>query len=134
MAKTVRVGIVGMGLGKPNARAIARVHSALACGGAVDGVRLLSEAGVRRALEEQTDGDDLVLMVRLRHGLGFGFQLGESFTTGPGQMFWGGWGGSLAAIDLNARLSVAYVMNRMDSDLMGDIRGRRIVEAVQASL
>ncbi|MCY4665181.1 MAG: serine hydrolase [Acidimicrobiaceae bacterium] len=117
-----------------NARAIARIHAALACGGAVDGVRLMSEAGVRRALEEQTDGPDQVLMVRMRHGLGFGFQLGESFTTEPGQMFWGGWGGSLATIDLDARLSVAYVMNRMDSDLMGDIRGRRIVEAARACL
>ena len=42
------------GLG--NARGIARIHAALACGGAVDGVRLMSEAGVRRALQEQTDG------------------------------------------------------------------------------
>ena len=32
-----------------NARSIARIHSALACGGTVDGVRLLSEAGARRA-------------------------------------------------------------------------------------
>ena len=117
-----------------NARSIARIHAALACGGSVDGVRLLSEAGPRRALEEQTDGIDHVLMVRLRHGLGFGLQLGESFTTEPGQMFWGGWGGSLAAVDLDARLSVAYVMNRMDADLMGDIRGRRIVDAVRACL
>ena len=70
------------GLG--NARGIARIHAALACGGAVDGVRLMSEAGVRRALEEQTDGPDQVLMVRLRHGLGFGLQLGESFNTEPG--------------------------------------------------
>ena len=117
-----------------NARSIARIHAALACGGTVDGVRLLSEAGARRALEEQTDGIDQVLMVRLRHGLGFGLQLGEAFTTEPGQMFWGGWGGSLAAVDLNARMSVAYVMNRMDADLMGDIRGRRIVDAVRACL
>ena len=113
---------------------MARVHGALACGGAVDGVRLMSEAGVRRALEEHTDGVDQVLMLRMRHGLGFGFQLGESFNTEPGQMYWGGWGGSLAVIDFNARLSIAYVMNRMDSDLMGDIRGRRIAEAVQACL
>ena len=117
-----------------NARSVARIHSALACGGAVDGVRLMSEAGARRALEEQTDGIDQVLMVRLRHGLGFGLQLGEAFTTEPGQMFWGGWGGSLAAVDLNARTSVAYVMNRMDADLMGDVRGLRIVDAVQACL
>ena len=117
-----------------NARSVARIHAALACGGTLDGVRLMSEAGVRRALEEQTDGIDQVLMVRLRHGLGFGFQLGETFTTEPGQMFWGGWGGSLAAIDLDARLSVAYVMNRMDADLMGDMRGRRIADAVRTCL
>ncbi|MYK76027.1 MAG: beta-lactamase family protein [Acidimicrobiaceae bacterium] len=117
-----------------NARSVARIHAALACSGTLDGVRLMSEAGVRRALEEQTDGIDQVLMVRLRHGLGFGFQLGETFTTEPGQMFWGGWGGSLAAIDLDARLSVAYVMNRMDADLMGDMRGRRIADAVRTCL
>ena len=117
-----------------NARGIARIHSALACGGAVNGVRLMSEAGARRALEEQVDGIDQVLMVRMRHGLGFGLQLGEMFTTEPGQMFWGGWGGSLAAVDLDNRLSVAYVMNRMDSDLMGDVRGRRIVDAVRTCL
>ena len=116
-----------------NARSIARIHAALACGGALDGIRLMSEAGVRRALEEQTDGIDQVLMVRLRHGLGFGLQMGE-MDTGPGQMFWGGWGGSLAAVDLNARVSIAYVMNRMDADLMGDPRGRRIVDTAQACL
>ncbi len=113
-----------------NARSVARIHAALACGGAVDGVRLMSEAGVRRAMEEQTDSIDKVLMVRMRHGLGFGFQLG-ALTTEPGQMFWGGWGGSLAAIDLDRRMSIAYVMNRMDSDLMGDLRGRRITAAAQ---
>ena len=116
-----------------NARSIARIHSALACGGTVDGVRLLSETGARRALEEQTDGIDQVLMLRMRHGLGFGLQLGD-VDTGPGQMFWGGWGGSLAVIDLDARMSVAYVMNRMDADLTGDPRGNRIVEAARACL
>jgi len=39
-----------------NARSIARIHSAMACGGEVDGVRILSEAGALRALEEQTNG------------------------------------------------------------------------------
>ena len=116
-----------------NARSVARVHSALACGGTVNGVRLMSEAGVGRALEEHTDSIDKVLMVRMRHGLGFGFQLG-TIAVEPGQMFWGGWGGSLAAIDIERRLSVCYVMNRMDSDLMGDIRGRRITDAAQACL
>lgn len=116
-----------------NARSVARIHSALACGGTVDRVRLMSEAGVHRALEEQTDAIDQVLMVHMRHGLGFGFQLG-AIDVEPGQMFWGGWGGSLAAIDVQRRLSVCYVMNRMDADLMGDIRGRRITGAAQTCL
>jgi len=96
----------------------------------VDGIRLMSEAAARRAAEEQTDSIDKVLMVRLRHGLGFGFQLG-AIEVGPSQMFWGGWGGSIAAIDFDRRMSIAYVMNRMDSDLMGDPRGRRITDAAR---
>ena len=117
-----------------NARSVARVHSALACGGAVDGVRLMSEAGVRRALEEQTDSIDQVVMVRLRHGLGFGLQLGTMIDTEPGQMFWGGRGGSLALIDLEARMSVAYVPNRMGADMGGDSRGFSVVEAARTCL
>ena len=116
-----------------NARSVARVHAALACGGAVGGVRLLSEAGARRALEEQTDGIDRVLAVRHRHGLGFGFQIGD-LSFAPGQMFWGGMGGSLAVIDLDARASVAYVMNRMAPDALGDRRGLRVIQAALASL
>jgi CubicO group peptidase (beta-lactamase class C family) len=116
-----------------NARSVARIHAALACGGTVDGVRLLSEAGARRALEEQTDGIDRVLGVRLRHGLGFGLQIGE-LSLAPGQMFWGGMGGSLAVIDLDARVSVAYVMNRMAPDALGDLRGFRVIQAALATL
>ncbi len=115
-----------------NARSVARIHAALACGGTVDGVRLLSEAGARRALEEQTDGIDHVLCVRMRHGLGFGLQIGD-LSFAPGQMFWGGMGGSLAAIDLDARVSVAYVMNRMAPDALGDRRGIQIVQAALAA-
>ena len=29
---------------------------------------------------------------------------------------WGGWGGSLVVVDLDARMSVAYVMNQMLDD------------------
>ena len=115
-----------------NARSVARIHAALACGGTLDGVRLLSEAGARRALEEQTDGLDRVFGARLRHGLGFGFQIGD-LSLAPGQMFWGGLGGSLAVIDLDARVSVAYVMNRMASEALGDLRGFRIIHAALAA-
>ncbi len=114
-----------------NARSIARVHSFLACGGEVDGQRLLSEAGVRKALEQQIDNVDQVLMAQLRHGIGFGLAVEDWVDPrNDATMFWGGWGGSIAVIDLDARVSIAYVMNRMEADLTGDPRGRRIVEAV----
>ncbi len=125
-----RAAEIPAGGGIGNARSVARIHSALACGGAVDGVRLLSEPGARVALEEEIDCIDQVLMVRMHHGLGFGFQLG-TVTTQPGQAFWGGWGGSLAVVDFNRRMSIAYVMNHMESDMMGDPRSGRIVDAAQ---
>jgi CubicO group peptidase (beta-lactamase class C family) len=121
------------GLG--NARSIARIHSMLACGGEVDGVRIMSEAGARKGLEEQIDNIDQVLLLHLRHGIGFAREL-EGWVTSPNpnHMFWGGWGGSIAIVDFDARASIAYVMNRMDADLTGDVRGKRIAKAVYASL
>lgn len=74
------------------------------------------------------------MMVRLRHGLGFGLQIGTMLETGPDQMFWGGRGGSLALIDLDARMSVAYVPNRMGADMAGDSRGFNVVEAARTCM
>ena len=118
-----------------NARSVARVHSALACGGAVDGVRLMSEAGVERILEEQTRGTDLVLGIPVVFGMGFGLN-DASFPISPNPrtFFWGGWGGSLAIVDLDARVSIAYVMNHMEANLVGDKRGAGIAMAVYQSL
>ena len=118
-----------------NARSIAAVHSMLANGGELNGVRLLSEAGARRALEPQSDVVDQVLMRRLRHGLGFALEM-EGWVQSPSHnhMFWGGWGGSLATVDFDAAMTVSYVMNRMDAELTGDPRGGRLVDAAYASL
>ena len=121
--------------GVGNARSVGRVHSALACGGEVDGVRLLSSASVAAILEEQTSGQDLVLGLPLRFGMGFGLK-SDAFPLSPNERvcFWGGWGGSLALIDFDARLTVSYVMNRMASDLLGDPRGGGLVMAAFRSL
>ncbi len=118
-----------------NARAVARILSMLACGGEVDGVRIMSEAGARKGLEEQTDGIDEVLLLHLRHGLGFARELDGWVTSpNPNHMHWGGWGGSIAVVDFDVRASVAYVMNRMDAAITGDPRGGRIVDAAFASI
>jgi CubicO group peptidase (beta-lactamase class C family) len=123
----------GGGIG--NARSVGRVHSALACGGEVDGVRLLSQEGLERALVEQAHNVDLVLGVRMRMGTGFGLMNEEiPLSQNPRAFFWGGYGGSLAVIDLDARMTVTYVMNKMGSSLAGDLRGALLVFAAYQSL
>ena len=109
--------------GHGNARAIARVHALLANGGEVDGRRYLSEAGCRRALELQVEGQDLVMHIPARFGLGFGLAGPTMPAPNPNTIFWGGYGGSLAIIDMDARTSFGYAMNRMAPTTTGDLRG-----------
>jgi CubicO group peptidase (beta-lactamase class C family) len=121
--------------GHGNARCVARVQSVLACGGEVDGVRLLSEAGCDKVFEEQARGTDLVLGTPLRLGVGYGLNSAE-LPVSPNERacFWGGWGGSLVVNDLDARMTVCYVMNRMGEGTTGDMRGAAIVMSAYGAL
>lgn len=119
--------------GHGNARSVARAQALLACGGELDGKRLMSEAGARRALEVQTDGKDLVLGMPTRFGMGYGLSQ-PMMPLPPGAAFWGGWGGSLILADLDARTTYAFVMNRMVSTLMGDPRTLGLGMAVATAL
>jgi CubicO group peptidase (beta-lactamase class C family) len=109
--------------GHGNARSVTRVLSALACGGALDGVRLLREDTLRRAIQEQFYGKDLVLGRTFRWGLGF-MLTSDVLPLGPNPHVFGhgGWGGSLGFADLDARVSWAYVMNKMSPGTTGDFR------------
>jgi CubicO group peptidase (beta-lactamase class C family) len=121
--------------GHGNARSVALVQAVLACGGELCGRRFLSAQGCAAVLEEQSHGTDLVLGVPIRFGMGYGLNSAE-LPISPSERvcFWGGWGGSLIVVDLDARLTVAYVMNRMGEGTLGDTRGLGIVEAAYASL
>ena len=118
-----------------NARAVARVHGALAAGGALDGVRLMAPEIVEMARQQQTNGKDLVLRVWMLFGLGFGLMNPRNpFTPSPGAFYWGGWGGSIAVVDPDTRTAIAYVMNRMGESTLGDQRSARIIQATYAAL
>ena len=52
----------------------------------------------------------------------------------PRTCFWGGWGGSLVVCDLDARLCISFVMNRMGEGTVGDDRGIGIVFAAYEAL
>jgi len=116
--------------GHGNARSIAKVHALLAGGGFANGKRLMSEAGCRKALELQSEGTDLILGVPARFGLGFGLPGEWLRTPNPDSLFWCGWGGALAVIDMNARTSFAYAMNRMGVAPIVDDRGLALAKAM----
>ncbi len=46
----------------------------------------------------------------------------------------GGWGGSLAVVDLDARMNFDYVMNKMGEGTVGDMRGTGLLMAACQSL
>jgi CubicO group peptidase (beta-lactamase class C family) len=114
--------------GHGNARSVATAQSVVSHGGEAFGKRLLSEAGVGKIFEEQIVGTDLILGVPLRLGIGYGLN-GEQTPLSPNARtcFWGGWGGSIIINDLDARMTIAYVMNRMGEGTLGDTRGFGIV-------
>lgn len=120
--------------GHGNARSIAEIHALLANGGVAKGRRIMSEAGCRRALELQIDGQDLVMEAPARFGLGFGLPGPMLPTPNPNTLFWGGYGGSLAVIDMDARASFGYAMNRMVGTTTGDLRALSIIMPIWTTL
>jgi CubicO group peptidase (beta-lactamase class C family) len=121
--------------GHGNARAVARVLAALACGGTLDGVRLLGADTLARAIAPQAYDRDLVLGFPVKWGLGFMLRADE-LPLGPNPRTFGhgGWGGSLGFADLDARVSWAYVMNRMAPGTAGDTRGFALMSALYGAL
>jgi CubicO group peptidase (beta-lactamase class C family) len=119
--------------GHGNAMSVALVHSVIAGSGEARGIRLLSEKGCEPIFDQQADGIDLVLGLPNRFGMGYGLST-EMMPIGPRACYWGGYGGSLIVMDLEARLTVCYVMNRMDNGIQGDFRGATIMLAAAAAL
>jgi CubicO group peptidase (beta-lactamase class C family) len=108
--------------GHGNARSVAEIHAILANGGVARGKRIMSEAGCRKALELQIEGTDMVLGVPVRFGMGFGLPGAAVPLPNPNTIYWGGYGGSLAVIDMDARASFGYAMNKMAGTTTGDMR------------
>jgi CubicO group peptidase (beta-lactamase class C family) len=121
------------GNGFANARGVAVLQSLLACDGEVGGKRLMSHEGARRVLYQQSDGPDLVFVAPVRWGLGFALSLFGMVLPKHTLCFWGGSGGSLIVVDFDARMSFAYVMNRLQAAPFGDPRNAALLAAAYAA-
>ena len=131
-----RNATIGAANGHGNARSVARVLSVITLGGEVDGVRLLKPETIDLIFDEQAYGPDLVLGVPLRFGLGYGLPVPETLPFLPeGKIcFWGGWGGSLIIMDLDRRLTLSYMMNKMGPGVVGSDRAAAYTTAVYHAL
>jgi CubicO group peptidase (beta-lactamase class C family) len=116
--------------GTGNARSMAEIQAVLANGGVAQGKRILSEAGCRRALEVQGKGKDLILGLPIQWGLGFAVNAG--LLPNPNTVYWGGLGGSMVIVDIDARTTLAYAPNKM-SGTIGDTRAIGLAMAMWES-
>lgn len=121
--------------GHATAPALARLMGALANDGWLDGEVILSPALIAEASRERIRGQDLVLPFEMSWGAGF-MRNAPVKVWGPGEQTFGhsGWGGSCAFADPETKLAGAYVMNRQSTDLLGDQRPKRLIEAAYAAL
>ena len=127
---------VGAANGHTNARALAKILSAISLGGTVDGVQLLRPDTVERIFETRVDGPDLVLAGHhLRMGLGYGLPSPAIPYIPDGKIaFWGGWGGSWETMNPASRTTITYVMNKMGPGIEGSARTDRYFRLIYDAL
>jgi CubicO group peptidase (beta-lactamase class C family) len=124
--------------GHTNARAIGTILSAISLGGSVNGHKFLSQKTIDRIFEQQSDGVDLVLGQPIRFGIGYAIAGGGSETSVPfapkGKdrkvCFWGGWGGSWEIMDLDKKVTLTFVMNKMREGILGSVQTALYTNAI----
>lgn len=121
--------------GHGNARAIARLFGALANGGGLDDRNVLAPETIERAIQIESDGDDLVLGRPNRFGLGFQLTIPGVRPLGPGARSFGHYGNGaiLGFADPDAQVGFGYVCNRSGRSWR-DPRNIALVDAAYASL
>ncbi|HEY4941956.1 MAG TPA: serine hydrolase domain-containing protein [Rhizomicrobium sp.] len=120
--------------GHGNARGVARVYAALANGGEIDGVRILSRDALALATTEQVNGHDIINNRPSRFGIGFQLTQPERpLGPNPGAFGHFGAGGSLGYCDPQSRIAFAYVTNDMGPRWQNP-RNRALLDALYASL
>ncbi|HTK67025.1 MAG TPA: serine hydrolase domain-containing protein, partial [Pseudonocardia sp.] len=131
-----RLADIGGANGHGNARSLARMLSPIALGGTVDGVRLLGQDTIDLIFDEQANGVDVVLGIPLRWGIGFALPQLDTLPWIPDERicFWGGWGGSMIITDLDRRMTISYMMNRMAPGIIGSDRSACYVQAIYDAL
>ena len=131
-----RAATIGAANGHGNARSVAKIQATVSNRGSSSGVELLSSATVDRIFDVQSNGIDQVLGLPVSFGLGYALANEDDplgITSGR-VCYWGGWGGSIVINDLDNRVTMAYMMNRMQAGLVGNETSVSLVAALDRLL
>lgn len=137
----VRKACIPSANGHFSARALAKMYAALANGGEVDGVRLVSPERIPLMQRVLVESQDRVLGIAPPKGVGFwmggnwGLE-GAPSVYGPRRTALGhsGAGGSTAFADPEARLAVAVTINKMQTTLQGEGPTEQICNLIRREL
>lgn len=132
-----RTSEIGAANGHGSARGVAAVQSLVSHGGTACGRTVLSSGTIADVFANSGPaGLDRVLMMPLHFGLGYALSPPTVASAMPdGRVcWWTGYGGSLVINDLDRRLTLAYVMNKMAPSIIGSPRSDGYLRAVYDSL
>lgn len=134
--KRLRAALMPSTNGHGNARAVAHIYAALACGGTLDGVTLLSPATIDRLREESWFGPCEMTDRIFRYAQGFFLNepLMSPMGTNPRAFGHPGAGGALGFADPEARLAFSYSPTVMCAGGGIGERCARLVEATYAGM
>lgn len=124
---------LGAANGFGNARSVVRILSMISLGGIADGKRFISPETISLIFQEQSNGMDLVIGCPVTFGIGFGLPNvnGANNWMPQGRIcYWCGWGGSIVIMDLDTRMTISYIMNRMEGGTLGNPRTQAYVTAI----
>jgi len=129
-ARAWRAAEIPAANGQASAQGVARVYAALANGGELDGRKLLAPPAIKRMLEVQARRTDLLLGFTDNWGLGMCHNQFNMLGPRSDTFGHGGWGGSIGAANLEAKVGIGYVMNQMGAQLVGDPRGAGLCQVI----
>ena len=122
--------------GVADARSVARMYAMLACGGELDGVRIVSESSIAIHSAEQARGTDAIFGGESRVALGYGRSTPGGMSFGPTDEAFGmqGLGGALGYADPVAGVGFGYAMNQTHLEIGTDRRPRALSAALYRSI
>lgn len=135
---------IGGGGGISNARGLAGMYAPLACGGELNGVKLVdSDTLTRMSRISVATNEDATLLIPTRFALGFMKSMdnrarreGDRDSAILSEAAFGhvGAGGSIGFADPECGMSFGYLMNQMGKGILLNDRGQALVDAAYLSL